>query len=120
RYSQTRRLKRHLAIMLSSVALAGLGSPWLMLSTPALQSSGAWCRAKILIWFATSHDPGMTIRHEEADYRVSARALAAHPYYRRAAQVSGGLVLRGGAAGFGAWLSCLILLRGAAARRRER
>src|SRR3546814_3635349 len=55
-----------------------------------------------------------------SDPRVSARAVAASRYYRAAA----GAVLvyagRACALGFAAWLFGLALLRGAAARRRER
>lgn len=120
RYSQTKRFKRQAAIMLSSIALGGLAAPWLMLGAPVMEATGSWYHAKLLTWFAGGGDPGMTIRHEGADHLVSARAVAAHPYYQEAASVTHAFVLRGGLSGFAAWLWGLILLRSAAARRRER
>jgi len=120
RYSQTKRFKRQVAIMVSSIALGGLAAPWLMLGAPIMEATGSWYHAKLLTWFAGGGDPGMTIRHEGADHLVSARAVAAHPYYRQAASVTHAVILRGGISGFAAWLWGLILLRGVAARRRER
>lgn len=120
RYGQARRFKRQLAIMLSSIALGGLAAPWTMLDPQMMQATGTWHHAKILTWFAGGGDAGMTIRHEGAGHLVSARAVAAHPYYRESARVTFAFVRRGGILGFAAWLAGLILLRGAAARRRER
>lgn len=120
RYGQARRFKRQLAIMLSSIALGGLAAPWLMLGPHIIRATGTWYHAKILAWFAGGGDPGITIRHEGADHLVSARAVAAHPYYRQSANVTFAFVVRGGTLGLAAWLSGLFLLRGVAARRRER
>src|SRR3546814_20264059 len=53
-------------------------------------------------------------------YEASARAVAAHPYFRRSADTVIAFVIRGCWLGFGAWLSGLVLLRGAMDRRRER
>jgi hypothetical protein len=121
RYGQARRLKQHAAIMLSSIALGGLAVPYMMLDPRIMQGSGTWHHAKLLSWFAGAGggDPGMTIRHEGTDYLVSARAVAAHPYYRGAASVTHAFVMRGSLLGFAAWLSGLVLLRRAAARWRE-
>jgi len=122
RYSQTRRFKRHVAIMLSSIALGGLAAPYLMLDPGNVQATGTYYHANILTWFAgaAGGDPGMTIRQDGVDYRVSARAVAAHGYYRQSANVTVSFVKRGSMLGFVAWLSGLLLLREAAVRRRER
>ena len=119
RHGQVRRFKRQLSVLLGSIAIGGLGAPWLLLDPPTLQSSGAWYQAALRSWLAGG-DPSTTIHHAGADYQVSARAVAAHPYYRSAARVASRLALRGAAAGFAGWLSCLLFLRGVAARRRER
>jgi len=122
RYIQTRSFKRQVAIMASSVALGGLAAPYLLLDARVMHAAGSWYHAKMLTWFAggADGDPGMTIRYGEADYEVSARAVAGHRYYREAAGVTHSFVLRGSMLGFVGWLSGLFLLRGAAARRRER
>jgi hypothetical protein len=120
RHGQARRFKRQFAIMLSSIALGGLAAPWLMLGPHIMDATGTWYHAKLLTWFAGGGDPGITIRHEGTDHLVSARAVAAHPYYRQSASVTFAVVLRGGTLGFAAWLAGLFVLRGVAARRRER
>lgn len=120
RYSQTKRFKRQVAIMLASFALGGLAAPWMMLDPHIMEATGSWYHAKLLTWFAGGGDPGMTIRYEGAEHLVSARAVAAHSYYREAASVTHAVILRGGLSGFAAWLWGLVLLREVAARRRER
>ena len=122
RYSQTRRFKRHAAIMLSSIALGGLAAPYLLLDPRIMQATGTYYHAKVLTWFsgAAGSDPGVTIRYGGADYLVSARAVAAHGYYRHAASVTASFVKRGSMLGFVAWLAGLFLLREVAARRRDR
>lgn len=122
RYSQTRRFKRHVAIMASSIALGGLAVPYLMLDPRIVQAAGTYHHAKLLAWFAggADGDPGMTIRYADGGYLVPARAVAAHRYYRQSASVTSSFVMRGSMLGFAAWLSSLFLLRGVAARRRER
>ena len=64
RYSQTRRFKRHAAIMLSSIALGGLAAPYLLLDPRIMRATGTYYHAKVLTWFsgAAGGDPGMTIR----------------------------------------------------------
>lgn len=122
RYGRTRRFKRHAAIMLSSMALGGLAAPYLMLGPELMRATGTYCQAKVLAWFAgdAAADPGMTVHYEGAEYNVSARAVAADRYYRQSASITGSFIMRGSGLGFAAWLSGLLLLRGAAARRRER
>lgn len=122
RYSQTRRFKRDVAIMLSSIALGGLAAPYLMLDPGIVQDTGTHYHAKMRAWFAgsTGGDPGILVRYEGADYLTPARTVATDPYFVRRASITRSFVMRGGMLGFVAWLSGLFLLRGAAARRRER
>jgi type IV secretory pathway TraG/TraD family ATPase VirD4 len=122
RYSQTRRFKRQVAIMLSSIALGGLAAPYLMLDPRIVQDTGTHYHAKMLAWFAGSagSDPGIVIHYEGTDYLTPARTVATDPYFVRRASIATSFVMRGGMLGFVAWLSGLFLLRGVAARRRER
>lgn len=122
RYSQTRRFKRQVAIMFSSIALGGLAAPYLMLDPRIIQDTGTHYHAKMLSWFAGSagSGPGMVIRYEGADYLTPARTVATDPYFVRRASITKSFVLRGSLLGFLAWLSGLSLLRKVAARRRER
>jgi type IV secretory pathway TraG/TraD family ATPase VirD4 len=122
RYSQTRRFKRHVAIMLSSIALGGLAAPYLMLDPRIVQDTGTHYHAKMLAWFAgsTGGDPGIVIRYEGADYLTPARTVATDPYFVRRASITKSFVLRGSLLGFLAWLSGLFLLRDVAARHRKR
>lgn len=122
RYSQTRRFKRQVAIMLSSIALGGLAAPYLMLDPRIIQDTGTFYHAKMLSWFAGSDrgDPGIVIHYEGADYLTPVRSVATDPYFVRRASITTSFVMRGGMLGFVAWLSGLFLLRGVAARRRER
>lgn len=121
RYNQAQRFKRHVAIMLSSIALGSFTAPYLMLDPSILHASGTYCHAQVLTWFggSTGGDPGMTIRYDDGDYLVSARAVAEHPYYRNAASISASFMFRGALLGFACWLSSLVMLRRVGARRRE-
>lgn len=121
RFSQARRFKRHIAIMLSSIALGGLAAPYLMLDPHIVQDSGTHYHAKILSWFAGSRgDPGIVIHYEGRDYLTPARTVAADLYFVRRASITRSFILRGSLLGFLAWLAGLFLLRDIAARRRER
>lgn len=122
RYSQTRRFKRLAAIMLSSIALGGLAAPYLLLDAQITRATGTYYQAKVLAWFAGDGgaDPGVKFRYQGADYRVPARTVAADPYFRLRADTAASFVTRGSVLGFAAWLAGLVLLRRAAARRRER
>ena len=90
RYSQTRRFKRHVAIMLSSIALGGLAAPYLMLNPRIVQDTGTHYHAKILSWFSgsASGDPGMVIHYEGADYLTPAHTVATDPYWVRRASIT--------------------------------
>ena len=122
RYSQGRRFKRQVAIMLSSIALGGLAVPCIMLDPRIMQATGTYYHAKMLAWFSgdAGGDPGMTIRYEGRDYRVSARAVADHRYYRQSASIAFSFVIRGATLGFMGWIAGMFALRGVAVRRRER
>ena len=121
RYSQTRQFKRHLAIMLSSIALGGLAAPSRLLDPGIGQDTGTHVHARMLSWFAGSGgDPGIVIHYEGADYLTPARTVATDPYFVRRASITTSFVMRGSLLGFIAWLSGLLLLRRVAVRRRER
>ncbi len=121
RYSQTRRFKRHVVIMLSSIALGALAAPYLLLDPRIVQDTGTHYHAKLLSWFAGSGgDPGIVIHYEGADYLTPARTVATDPFFVRRANITRSFAMRGSLLGFIAWLSSLVLLRRFAARRRER
>ncbi len=122
RLSQAQRFKRQATIMLSSVALGGLAAPYMMLDPQTMQATRTFIQATAQAWFAsgTTADPAMTISYDGADYAVSARAVAAHPYYRQSASATLSLIARGCWLGFAGWLTGLFALRGAMTRRRER
>lgn len=122
RLGQAQRFKRQAVIMLSSVALGGLATPYLLLDPQMMQATGIYIQATAKWWFAsgTTADPAMTINYDGADYAVSARAVAAHPYHSQSASATLSLVVRGCLLGFATWLTGIFALRGATTRRRER
>lgn len=122
RHSQMGRFKRHIVIMLSSIALGALAAPYLMLDPSTLQASGTYWHAKTMSWFAvdpTGH-PTMTVRYQGADYLVPLQTIVTDPYFERRADVTSTLLLRGSVVGFAAWMMGVMALRRAAALRRER
>lgn len=122
RHSQMGRFKRHIVIMLSSIALGALAAPYLMLDPSTLQASGTYWHAKTMSWFAvdpTVH-PTMTVRYQGADYLVPLQTIVTDPYFKRRAGVTSTLLLRGSVVGFAAWMMGVVALRRAAALRRER
>ncbi|MDZ3833191.1 MAG: type IV secretion system DNA-binding domain-containing protein [Sphingopyxis sp.] len=121
RSNQVRRFKRHAIIFAASIALGGLTLPYLMLTPTTMQVTGTWYVARLKTWISrgTDAEPGVMITQGEERYEASARAVAAHPYYRRSADTVIAFFIRGCLLGFIAWLAGLILLRGAMARRRE-
>ena len=122
RSNQARRFKRHAIILAGSIALGGLALPYLMLTPATMQATGTWYVARLKTWISsgTAADPGIMIGGGGERYEASARAVAAHPYYRRSVDTVIAFFIRGCWLGFVAWLSGLILLRGAMARRRDR
>lgn len=122
RHNQATRFKRQAGAMLASIALGAVTLPYVMLEPQAMQAAGAYGVAKAKLWFAqgTSVDPAITILQDGQAYAVPARAVVAHSYYFEAAGSILTYAKSGGALGFGGWLACLLLFRGAIARRRER
>ncbi|MGV2495984.1 type IV secretion system DNA-binding domain-containing protein [Pelagerythrobacter aerophilus] len=123
RDSQWSRLKRQIGIMLASVALGAVVMPWIMLDQNTTDALSAWSVAKAKLWVMSGRaaDTAISVRFNGRTYsNQSARATIAHPYYRQSASLALSYMLRGGGLGFVGWLSCLLLLRGAMTRRRER
>ena len=122
RQSQLSRFKRHVAIMLTSVALSAVAVPYAMLDEPQRWATGVYAYARGTLWIAAGVSKNPTIRftYKGTPYRMPARAVIAEPYHRRAAGRALDLSGKGGALGFAGWLSCQFLFRGIAAQRRER
>lgn len=120
RLSRSRRLKRHALVMLCSVALGGLASPWLMLDAHQMQACGTYVHARLLGWLSAGRggDPDMTLRYPDGDEVVSVQAVTRHPYFRDAAGAASTLAHRGAILGFAGWALGAGLLRRAAGRRR--
>ena len=120
--NQATRFKRQAGIMLASIALGAVGTPYLLLSPQTFQATGTYFAAKAKLWITSgvAADAPIRISFAGHSYEASARAVIAHPYYRQAAGTISGLVVRGGWLGFGSWLIGVLLLRGVVARRRER
>lgn len=122
RNNQATRLKRHSGVMLASIALGAIATPYMMLDQQTMQAAGTYAVAKSKLWFSqgTVVDPAITIRQDGQAYAVPARAVVAYRYYSVAAHRTLGYATWGCWLGFGGWLASLILFRGAIARRRER
>src|SRR3546814_14960824 len=107
RSNQARQFKRHAIILAGSIALGGLALPYLMLTPATMQATGTWYVARLKTWISsgTDADPGVMIGGGGERYEASARAVAAHPYFRRSADTVIAFVIRGCWLGFGAWLS---------------
>ncbi|PKP95596.1 MAG: conjugal transfer protein TraD [Alphaproteobacteria bacterium HGW-Alphaproteobacteria-14] len=122
RNNQAARFRRQAGIMLASIAMGAVATPYVVLDQQAMQAAGTYAVAKAKLWFAqgTVVDPAIMISQDGQAYAVPARAVAAHPYYGNAAHDVFAYGIWGCSLGFGGWLASLILLRGAIARRRER
>lgn len=122
RNNQAARLKRQSGVMLASIALGAIATPYIMLDQQTMQAAGTYAVAKSKLWFSqgTVVDPAITIRQDNQAYAVPARAVVAYRYYSVAARRTLGYATWGCWLGFGGWLASLILFRGAIARRRER
>ncbi|MFO1254764.1 MAG: type IV secretion system DNA-binding domain-containing protein [Sphingomonadaceae bacterium] len=122
RNNQAARLKRQSGVMLASIALGAIATPYMMLDQQTMQAAGTYAVAKSKLWFSqgTVVDPAITIRQDGQAYAVPARAVVAYRYYSVAARRTLDYATWGCWLGFGGWLASLILFRGAIARRRER
>ena len=123
RGNQWSRFKRQAGAMLASVALGAVAVPYAMLGQDRIDAISAYSVASAKLWLASGPfaDAEVSVRIDGQTYPGrSARAVIAHPLYRQSVEIAYADAKRGGAFGFAAWLSCLFLLRGAVARRRER
>lgn len=122
RNNQFARFRRQAGIMLASIALGAVATPYVMLDQQSIKAAGTYAVAKAKLWFAQGSvvDPAMTITVDGQAYAVPARAVVAHPYYADPASGILTYTMWGGALGFAGWLASLFLLRGATTRRRER
>jgi hypothetical protein len=122
RGNQWSRFKRQVGIMLATVALGAMTTPYAMLGRGAFIAAGTYYMAEAKIWFFKGRvaDPVIRISYGGQTYDASTHSIIAHPYYRLAVRAVFTDVTRGGAFGFAAWLCCLFLFHGAVKRRRER
>ena len=122
RINQANRFKRQAGIMLASIALGAVATPYVIMDPQTMEATGTYAQAEAKLWFAkgTVADPAMRISYEGRAYAVPARAVIAHSYYRRAAHATYANALRGSWLGFFGWLAGLFLLRRTMERRRER
>ncbi|HJS62094.1 MAG TPA: hypothetical protein VJ800_10110, partial [Pseudolabrys sp.] len=123
RGNQWSRFKRQAGIMLATVALGAVAVPYAMLDQGRIDALSAWSVARAKLWLAsgTFADAEVSVRIGGQTYPGrSARAVIAHPYYRQSVEIAYVDAKRGAQFGFGAWLACLLLFRGAVRRRRER
>ncbi|ASR50241.1 type IV secretion system DNA-binding domain-containing protein [Blastomonas fulva] len=122
RNSQARRFKRHLLILLSSIALGGVAVPYLLLDPAILRATGTYGHAQVISWFAAdaASGPVVMVRYQGTDYPVPAITVATDPYFQRRASMTGSYLVSGSVLGFVAWLIGAMLFRRTAAMRRER
>lgn len=122
RINQANRFKRQAGIMLASIALGAVATPYVMLDKDDQWASCVYAYANTALWFSSgiTADPALNVTYKGIQYRVFARAVAANRYYQDAASVAISDAMRGGWLGFGGWLASLFLFRRAMERRRER
>ena len=122
RINQTRRVKRQAGIMLASVTLGAVCTPYVLLDQQILRATGTYYQAMGKAWLSngTVANPTIKISYRGTDYSVSAHAVVAHRYYRLSARATLAQGVHGCWFGFFGWLASLLLLRPAIARRRER
>ncbi|WP_420607568.1 type IV secretion system DNA-binding domain-containing protein [Novosphingopyxis sp.] len=121
RTNQFTRFKRQAGVMLASIALGAIVTPYAMLDTEVFRAAAIYQYAGAKKWFAegTIANPTVIIRVDGARYAVPTHAVIAYPYYRDSNRTVISKFGIGACLGFVGWLAGLILLRGVAARRRE-
>ena len=123
RINQTNRFKRQAGIMLGAIALGAVATPYVMLDRDAMLATGTYCWAKTKLWAVSGWeaDTGIDVHYpNRTDYGRSARQIIVHPYFQHRVDRVWSCAKWGSGLGFGGWLACLLLFRGAIARRRER
>ncbi len=107
RKNQAARFRRQTGIMLASIAMGAVATPYIALDQQAMQAAGTYAVAKAKLWFAqgTVVAPTITISLDGKAYAVPARAVAAHPYFGNAAHSVFAYGIWGGSLGFGGWLA---------------
>lgn len=93
-----------------------------MLEPQTVKATGTFVQVEAKAWVfkGALASPTIRISYEGRAYDVSAHAFTAHPCYREAAHTTLTYLVLGCGLGFATWLSGLLLLRGAVARRRAR
>ena len=121
RTNQFTRFKRQAGIMLASVALGAIVTPYAMLDTEVFRAAVIYQYARAKTWFSegTIANPIVVIRVDGGEYEVPADAVIAYPYYRDSNRTIISKSGIGAWLGFAGWFAGLILFRGVAARRRE-
>jgi hypothetical protein len=121
RHNQAARFRRQGNVMLASIALGAVATPYVLLDQHTMQAAGTYAVAKAKLWFAqgTVVDPALTISLDGQAYAVPARAVAAHPYYGSAAHQVWAYGIFGSSLGLAGWLACLFLFREAIELRRD-
>lgn len=121
RTNQFTRFKRQAGIMLASIVLGAIVTPYAMLDTEMFQAAAIYQYAQAKTWFSegTIANPTVVIRVDGVEYEVPTDAVIAYPYYRDGNRTVISKFGIGAWLGFAGWFAGLILLRGVAARRRE-
>lgn len=121
RTNQFTRLKKQTGIMLASVALSTIATPYAMLDTEVFRAAAIYHYAKAKIWFSEGMitNPVVTINVDGTDYAVPAKAVIEHSYYQDRDRAVISKIGIGAGLGFVGWLAGLILLHRVAARRSE-
>lgn len=122
RGSQFSRFRRQVAIMLAATALGAAAAPLATLDTDERQAATGYACAQAVLWLSNGmfSDPEVLVTYRGTAHRLPAHAVVADPHFRGAASNALSESRKGGLLGFAAWLSGLLLFRGAMRRLRER